>query len=165
MNRDRDENLKKGKKYCLRLLASRPRSEYEIETRLKSSGYADTERGRILEELKNAGYVDDLEFAKEWISSRMRSNPRGARLLAEELKSKGVPENIIRKALTIKSGDIDERQVVLELVRGGLRTAGSSPEVKLKAKLYRTLIRKGFDPEIIEDIVTSEVRVQDHEFE
>jgi len=165
MKKSLDEDLKKGKKYCLRLLASRPRSEYEIETRLKNAGYAARARGCILEELRNAGYVNDLEFSKEWIASRMRSNPRGVRLLIDELKGKGVPENTIRKAVDENTGDLDQRKVVLELVRQRLCMAGSPPDMKIKANLYRALAGKGFDPEIIEDVVNNEVRVQDNEFE
>jgi len=132
---------------------------------LERAGYAVGTRGRILEELRTAGYVNDLEFAKEWIVSRMRSNPRGVRLLIDELKGKGIPENTIRKAVDDNAGELDERKVVLELVRHRLRVVQSAPDMKIKANLYRTLLRKGFDPEIIEDVVTSEVRVQDHEFE
>ena len=91
MNNAVNEELKRGKTYCLRLLSLRSRSESELEFRLKSKGYSDTSRRRILNLLKDNGLVDDFEFARQWIESRLRTNPRGKRALRQELAKKGVP--------------------------------------------------------------------------
>jgi regulatory protein len=163
MNRNQDEELKRGKKYCLRLLSLRSRSEYEIEARLKNHGYPAQARKGILDSLKNDGYINDLKFAKEWIDSRIRSNPRGIRMLTGELKQKGVPEDIIKKALTDKAGELDEREIASGLIRDRLRSIKTTPEEKLKGKLFRFLLSKGFDPEISEDVIVSEFRIANHE--
>jgi len=155
MNKSRFEELKKGKKYCLRLLSLRSRSEHEIETRLKARGYPVQARKGILDSLKNDGYINDLKFAKEWIDSRIRSNPRGTRMLTGELRQKRVPEDIIKKALTDKAGELDEREIASGLIRSRLRSIKTTPEEKLKGKLFRFLLSKGFDPEISEDVIVS----------
>ena len=48
MKKSRDKDPVKGKKYCLRLLSLRPRSEREIGSRLKAKGYSDDLCGEIV---------------------------------------------------------------------------------------------------------------------
>lgn len=165
MNKSRDEDLKRGKKYCLRLLSVRFRSEHEIEARLKNHGYQVQARKAILNSLKSDGHIDDLKFAKEWIDFRIRLNPRGIRMLVDELNKKGIPEGIIKKVLTDKAGELDERAIATGLIRDRLRSTKIKPDIKLRGKLFRFLLGKGFDPEMSEDVIVSEFRIMGHEYE
>ena len=147
--------LKKGKAYCLRLLSLCPRSEREINTRLKDKGYGDEARKRLLDLLKLDGLIDDLKFAENWIDSRLRANPKGKRALRQELKGKGVQKEIIEKVFSEKASQLDEKTIASDLIRKKL--SKSKPGID-KGKLFQYLLRRGIDPEAAEEAIKDEFR-------
>jgi regulatory protein len=84
---------------ALDFLAVRPRSAWEVRDRLRRKGVPDTDIGGVIERLERAGYLDDAAFARFWIEERARSNPRGPRLLQQELRRKGVSGPVIAQEL------------------------------------------------------------------
>ncbi|MFQ5952741.1 MAG: regulatory protein RecX [Candidatus Omnitrophota bacterium] len=153
MNSTENKELKRGKTYCLRLLSLRPRSEREIEFRLKSKGYSDRSRKELLELLKSEGLVDDAEFARQWIDSRIRSNPKGKRALRQELASKGVAGEVIEKVFSEKVSQLDEKAIAGELVKKTLAKEKKEQGWKLKGKLYQYLLRRGISSEIAQECI------------
>jgi regulatory protein len=61
-----------------------------------------------LEKLLDKNYLDDLDFARQWIENRNEFRPRSDRLLAHELRLKGVADKDITQALEKFGGDQDE---------------------------------------------------------
>jgi regulatory protein len=84
---------------ALDFLAVRPRSAWEVRDRLRRKGVPETDIGGVIERLERAGYLDDAAFARFWIEERARSNPRGPRLLQQELRRKGVSGPVIAREL------------------------------------------------------------------
>ena len=84
---------------ALDFLAVRPRSAWEVRQRLRRKQVEEEDIVRVLERLERAGYLDDPAFARYWIGERARSSPRGPRLIAQELRRKGVSSDIIKQAL------------------------------------------------------------------
>ncbi len=74
----------------LKFLGYRPRSKKEIEDFLRKKTSNSTLINQTLDKLTQLKLVNDEAFAKWVIESRSRSRPRGARLLAQELKQKGI---------------------------------------------------------------------------
>jgi regulatory protein len=85
---------------ALNFLAVRPRSEAEVRRRLREKGTPPEVIDAVVARLLRVGYLDDAAFARFWIGERARSNPRGARLLRSELRTKGVAPAVIDQALT-----------------------------------------------------------------
>ena len=78
-----------------RFLATRPRSRWEVDRRLQRAGAPDAVREQVLDQLAEMGLVDDVAFATWWREQRDRHAPRGHRMLASELRAKGVPREVI----------------------------------------------------------------------
>ncbi|MDD4013648.1 MAG: regulatory protein RecX [Candidatus Omnitrophica bacterium] len=151
MNDHSREKDPAGKK-ALRLLASRPRTEREMILRLSASGSTGEDVRRVVEKLKAAGLIDDRKFSREWIASRMRTSPRGKKMLRQELIEKGVPSPIAAEVLEEMPQEFDELRTAFELA--GKRLSGSSTRgAKEKARLYRYLCSRGFDEEIVERVL------------
>jgi regulatory protein len=157
MNGGNDSEVKKGKTYCLRLLSLRPRSEREIELRLKGKGYSNISRKELLDQLKKEGLVNDREFARQWVDSRLRSSPKGKRFLRKELLEKGVSGKVIDKIFSEKISELDERKIADGLIRKKLAKSGIKKDLKLKGKLYRYLLQRGIEAEIAEEAVNEAV--------
>jgi len=132
---------------ALNFLAYRPRSEGEIRTRLHKAGIPGETTEIVLERLRNWHYVDDADFARRWIENRATHRPRGARLLAQELRQKGIPPQVMLDALD--DAAIDEYADALELTRQRARQLeGLEPAVR-ERRLSGFLARRGYGYDII----------------
>lgn len=79
---------------ALKFLSYRPRSKKEVEDFLRKKTSDVDLINQTITKLIAQKLINDDEFAKWVIESRSRSRPRGARLLAAELKSKGIDVNV-----------------------------------------------------------------------
>ena len=85
---------------ALKFISSRPRSVAEVRARLESKGFEARETEDTVRNLIQAGYLDDEKFAGILCGSRIRYKNWGPVKIAYELKSKGVCEEIIGRALS-----------------------------------------------------------------
>ena len=132
---------------ALAFLAHRPRSEREVRDRLRQKGYAPAAIDEAVAKLEGWHYLDDAEFARFWVENRGANQPRGHRLLEQELRRKGVEREIVRE--TIAAADLDESGTAVELARTKLRSyAGQEPAV-VRRRLGGYLARRGYDYEVV----------------
>lgn len=80
---------------AVRYLGTRPRTRWEVQRRLQRAGAEPPVIESVLDRLAGLGYVDDAAFARWWGEQRDRHAPRGRRLLEAELRSHGVPRDVI----------------------------------------------------------------------
>ena len=76
------DTLEKAQQRALGLIAFRPRSVREVRERLKKADVAPQAIEDVIERLKSVGLLDDGEFSKTWVESRLRASPRGKRMIA-----------------------------------------------------------------------------------
>jgi regulatory protein len=138
---------------ALNFLAYRPRSEGEIRTRLRRGGFPDEVIEYTLERLRGWRYVDDEDFARRWIENRSQHRPRGKRMLAAELRTKGVDPAVASEA--IADAGLDEEGDALELGRQRARQlADLAPEVR-ERRLGGFLARRGYGFDIIRRVLAT----------
>lgn len=142
----------KAIKYCALLLKSRPRSKKELTDRLKEKSFKDTVIARALEFLEKNALVDDRMFAREWIESRIKK-PLSIQKIVLELKLKGIDEQIIENQIKkIEIGYSEEKTAAI-IAKEQLNKLKNLDSQKAKARVYGYLLRRGFSPEIITDIL------------
>lgn len=144
-------------RYAQLLLKYRPRSEFEIRTRLLRRHYDKSEIEDVISKLKKLDLLDDASFAKFWIQYRLSSNPRSKFLLKIELKKKGVSEKLIENAFELRT-DLDERALAYSLAQKKYRILKRESDlIKKKRRLYSYLQRRGFkyslSKEVIENLI------------
>jgi regulatory protein len=83
----------------LNLLSYRPRSENEIHRKLSEQGFEAAVTDAAIRRMKENGVLGDDRFARDWVENRSTFRPRSKRMLALELRQKGVAEEEIQKAL------------------------------------------------------------------
>jgi len=97
-----------------------------------------------LRKLLEAKLLDDTAFARMFVESRERHNPRSKFALACELRQKGIKEGIIDICLK----GIDEKSSAWNAIQPRLRSwQGLAPD-KFKKKLFNYLKYRGFGYEI-----------------
>lgn len=93
---------------ALQFINYRPRSVDETRRRLLKKGFSEEVVETTLEKLLDKNWLDDLDFARQWIENRNTFRPRSDRLLAYELRLKGLADHTIKQALEKFGGDENE---------------------------------------------------------
>jgi regulatory protein len=160
--------------YLLNLLSYRPRSEKEIQNRLKrffqkskttiadlwpsESDQINLAR-QILDFFKEKNLIDDKEFAQWWVQQRNQFRPRGQRMLFAELAKKGINKKLIQEIIHSSDQKEEDQTNALLLAQKKLKSLSRKafpPKLKkqiLREKLGRYLASKGFDWPTIKEIL------------
>ena len=141
------DDVSKATEAALRLLTVRPRSEREVRDRLRRKGYGAAAIDATIAKLEGWRYLDDAEFARAWVANREANQPRGRRLLEQELRQKGVEREVVRD--TIAAADLDEAQTALDLGRAKLRSYSSLDPAVARRRLGAYLARRGYGYDIV----------------
>ena len=131
----------------IKYLSYRPRSKKEIENYLSRKTSDQTLVDRVISKLESVKLLDDAAFAKWLVESRSRSRPRGARLLKQELKSKGI---------TVEQIKVDEVELAAQALQKKLRLWQNLPFREFRVKAGRFLAYRGFSWSAIETVVKKE---------
>ena len=134
----------------LRLLGVRSQSRLELKRRLLGKKFSATATEQALSRAEKAGFINDETFAKEWIESRQRNQPKGRYLLRQELKQKGIDEAIIDRLL---EEVLDETPSALTLLRKRAWKWKGLDDYTFKQKAYTYLAGKGFAFDITSEAV------------
>lgn len=137
-----EEDLHRAVNAALHFLAYRPRSEGEIRQRLRRSGTSEEVIDQVIAQLRDWRYVDDEDFAQRWIDNRLQHRPRGSRLLAQELRAKGVDPGIVNES--IANANIDEDAQALDVARKRLHQLANLDPAVRERRLVAFLQRRGF---------------------
>ena len=135
---------------ALRFLSYRPRTEYEVRSRLRKYEFSDLVIESIIETLLEKEYLDDQKFAEDWVENRTALHPRGKRLLQIELRKKHVDEEKIQ---TVLETIVDEEKLVRSTAQKYCSRLNGLDKVSYKKRLYGFLARRGFSYEDIKPIV------------
>jgi len=149
------EEVKKAKAYALNLLSYRDRSCRELGDRLKDKGYAADIIDQVIASLRDARLLVDERYAFQWGRERLRSRPMGARLLKGELQKKGLPLDLIERAIEHLYAEQDEEQLAATALahRRG-RYEGLDP-TQARRKMAAFLLRRGFPWEVVQEVVSA----------
>jgi regulatory protein len=145
----------RAKDRALALLASRDRSRYEIETRLQVAGFPPDVIEETLAWLVERGYVDDMRFARAYLSERRRAG-WGDRRVRAELRSKGVSPSVVGEALdegeTVDEKESEGHARVEALARRRFLAQFESDPKMARRRLAGFLSRRGYDWDTISEI-------------
>ena len=124
------------------LLSYRPRSTQEIRDRLARKGFAEPAVEAAIERLAGWGYLNDGDFARRWVENRTEHRPRGSRLLAQELRHKGIDRELIGE--TLEEADLDELAAALQAGERKAQSYAKLESAVAKRRLSGFLARRGF---------------------
>src|SRR5258705_3623326 len=108
--------------YAVGALGRRMRSVAELKRLLRNRVEADTEIGKTLVELvivrlKDRGYLNDAKYAAAYSSFRRDNEKYGRRRVIPDLEIKGVPGDVIEKAVDSASEDVSEEKLDRDYLR------------------------------------------------
>ena len=148
-----------ARQICLHQLEYAPRTRAELAAVLAKRGVADEVAAAVLGRFAEVGMIDDALFSQMWVTSRRRGKGLAGRALEQELRRKGVDDEVAREAAAAIDPE-QEAETARELVRRRLRsTHGLTPEARVR-RLAGQLARKGYGPGLAFRIVKEELAAE-----
>ena len=145
------DTREKALKKALRFVNYQPRSVHEVKEKLEGLGFSGSVIDDVINELLRKNYINDCEYAENWIASRIKSNPRSQRMLRYELRKKLISESIIDEAL--KSAP-ENGELALRLGKKYLRRFACLNEKEFTKKMTGVLARRAFPFSVIKSALT-----------
>ncbi len=144
----------------LRRLTDQPRSRAELAESLAKKHVPDDVAVRVLDRFEEVGLIDDEDFARSWVQSRQRTRGVASRVLAMELRRKGVDDDTSREVLAELDPDV-EIQNAHRLVQKKLRSMRGLDSTTQIRRLTGMLARKGYAPQVAFDVVRAELEAME----
>ncbi len=129
---------------ALRLLSYRQRSERELRDRLIRKGFGQAAVEETLGRLRSLGYLDDGAFARFWVETHQTARPRSQRLLASELRRRGVAQHIADEA----TAGISDDDAAYQAASKRLRALRDQDYPRFRERLGRFLSSRGFSYDV-----------------
>ncbi len=137
-------------------LAVRDRSSAELRQALEKKQVPAEVIEVVMAKLEAQGFVNDERFARDWITARHRSKGLARTALSQELKLKGIPDEIINIALDSIDPD-DERRRAHALVQRRMASLTRFDKETQKRRLTSFLMRKGYPAHLCFEVVNQEL--------
>jgi regulatory protein len=145
-------------------LSYRARSESEIRRNLHKHEIPEPVIEETLERLRRDGLANDDQFARAWVENRTTFRPRSRRMMALELRQKGLDEEAAKSALA----DVDDEALAYEAATKRVPRLKGLEWSEFRKKLSDFLARRGFSYSVITSVVTrvwNEAYAEDQHFE
>jgi regulatory protein len=133
-----------------KFIGYRMRTVSEVERNLDKKGVEPAIIDQVIERLISNGLLDDKRFAQMWIENRNEFRPRSYRMLASELRRKGINLEIIDEAL--KETKPEENLAQLAAQKQARRYKNLEWN-DFYQKLGSYLARRGFSYSIIKPVI------------
>ena len=122
------------------ILSYRPRSEPELRTKLSEKNFPEVSINEVISRMKEQGLVNDEDFAEFWKDNRDSFSPRSQWLTGQELRRKGVSEEIISRVV----GELDDEDSAYRAARKKARNLPRNNYQNFFRRLGEHLQRRGF---------------------
>ncbi len=145
-------------------LTGRARSRQELADKLASRDVPAEIASRLLDRFEEVGLVDDAAFARGWVSGRQSAKGLARRALAQELRRKGVDDEVAREALDEVEPETEDAAARV-LVRKRLRSLSRVDDVTATRRLVGMLARKGYGAGVAFAVVREELAAAERDDE
>lgn len=143
----------KVKAFVLRRLSQRNYSSFELKKKLKECLVSTRSIEGVLDECRHLGYLDDQSWLEGYIST-LQIKKMGPRAIMMKLQSKGVPEEAYLAILAKVVTPENQLERIVKLLETRYKTRDLT-DYKEKQKVIASLLRKGFDFELISSCVNN----------
>ena len=147
----------------LRLLARRELSEAQLRTRLVRRAHSDDDVNGALARLRAEGALDDSRTAAAIARTALQVGRLGPRRVRRAIEAAGIPADVAERALGEALDGVDGTAAVETALERGLHGHRGPIDDRTAARLYRRLVSRGHEPELVSRALEARRRAARHE--
>lgn len=136
----------------LRRLDAAPRTRVELERFLAQRGIPEEVATAVLDRFTEVGLIDDHAYARGWVTSRHGTRGLGRRAVAQELRRKGVHDDIITEALDPIDPEQERARAMLIALSRYPQVIGLPYPTQVR-RLIGALTRRGYEAGVASAVV------------
>lgn len=135
------------------LCSSQEQCSSHIREKLNSWKVSEDDAAKIMELLQKEKFLDDARYATFYVRDKYHLNGWGKIKLMHMLRQKGISQDLIQEALG-QIGQEEYRQTCERLILEKSATLKESNQYKRKGKLFRYAAQRGFESDLIHQILS-----------
>lgn len=144
-----NQDSKRIKKECLRLLSRRDHSKKEIQDKLTYKGFDRSHVSEVIDELSGQNWQNDSRYAESYARVRCQKGFGPVRI-AYELRQQGIEPEVVEFALSAATNDWNS---VLEAVYFKKFSKNNRFDLNERGKRLRFLLQRGFSNGMINPLL------------
>ena len=140
---------------AISLISFKMRTKAELTEKLIGRKIDEQAIEAAMEKLAKYGYVNDEQYADEFLQSAVAAGRYGRKVIAYKLKKKGIDEPTIENVMQTFSSE-EEKQAAKKQMELLNKKYQNEDAYKKRSKIFATLARRGFDYDIINTLFSEE---------
>jgi len=137
---------------AMELFSKREYCTDDIRSKLRSWGAGDTDSEKIISTLVRENFLNETRYASAFVSDKFNYNKWGKVKIAAHLRAKQISPGIITSALNLIENEI-YLKTMKEIITSHRRHVKAKNQYDLKGKLLRFGLSKGFESNLLYDIL------------
>lgn len=143
---------KRAKLRSMNLLKSRTYTEHQLREKLRQGFYPEAVIDEAVDYVKSFHYIDDRQYAKDYIVYYSESRSRGR--ITQDLIRKGITKELINEVYGEEiEEDLPDETLLMEKWIQKKNYDRDAADYKERQKMGAFLYRKGFSPDKIEKMI------------
>lgn len=143
-----DKLTQRAKNILLHQLSRSMKTKHQLKQVLEKREIPEDVSNEVLDRFEQAQLIDDREFARAFVASRLALGGRSRSAIARELRQKGVSESIIDDSLADLTAEMEAELAFKLASRRAVRLEGLDKQVRYR-RLTGFLARRGFSQSVI----------------
>lgn len=145
-------NIKEIYKKIAGFCSYQDRCKQEIVSKLRDWEVPEDMLPALLGLLEDEKYLDEARYVRSFVRGKFEYKKWGRWKIKMTLKQKGITEAQIKEGLLLIEPDRYD-EVIIQLLKARIKTVKAENEWAMKQKLLASLAAKGFEPEIVQELV------------
>ena len=150
----RQNSLYEAYTQAIHYLSYRMRSKKEIVDFLRKKEVEAEQIEAVMDRLAEEKLTDDLEFARMFVRTRIRTSDKGPSFIRRELAEKGVSVQHIDQALSLYTFDLQLEKAV-KLAEKKQRSGKQESHKMLVQRIGANLMQKGFASDVVKEALAA----------
>jgi regulatory protein len=147
-----------GKKIAFDYLSYRIRTVCEIKKKLLSKEISEQSVEKVLKHMAELGLTNDEEFARQLVNEKIKRKPVGKKVLKQKLFQKGISKELSESVIEKAFDEVDEKELAMVNFRKYFPRLEGIEINSQKKKIFDYLAGKGFDFDVIKEIINENIR-------
>ncbi len=134
------------------LCARQEKCIFDIEKKLYDWNVEQSDKEKIINQLLDEKFIDEERYVRTYVKDKFIFNRWGKIKIKYQLKAKSIQGKVVDNELN-QIDDSEYKNTLVQLLQQKRRTIKDGDELKIKNSLIRYASSRGFEPELIFQII------------